>query len=203
MKRWLLTFLIVMFASTVMASSIHVTWPGNAASDHVANYNVYMKANNPSGYGFIKGQNIVGTTADTSYTVENLADSTYSFRITALDGNGNESAFSTASVITVDTTPPAQVGDPAIRARAKLIYVTWPKNASTDGVVRYKIYLRPNNADGSGFVKGQDIAGTVRGSIQGFSYIVTCASDYCVRVTAVDSKGNESEFSNPAYITVH
>jgi hypothetical protein len=204
MKRLVLTCLIVLlFFSVSMASSVRVVWPGNADKDGVVKYTIYMKANNTDGSGFVKGQDIAGTTTGTTYIVDNVLDSpSYCVRTTATDNEGNESAFSAPSYIVVDTTPPVKVGIPTLKYVKPKLTITWPGNASSDGVTKYRIYLQSDNTDGSGFVKGQNVIGTVKGNVLSYVYNIRYSSTYCVRITAVDAKGNESEFSNPAFTTV-
>lgn len=203
MKRLFLTSLIVILLSSIsMAASIRVVWPGNADADGVVKYTVYMKTN-ATGLGFIKGQDVVGTVdgSVTTYIIDNVSDApSYCVRLTASDGNGNESGFSAASFIKVDTTPPAQVGVPVLKLIGRKLIITWPSNAALDGVVKYKIYLKSDNTDGTGFEKGQDVIATVKATVRSYTYSLRYPSSYCVRVTAVDAAGNESDFSNPAYI---
>jgi len=212
MRRLFLAVLFVMLlASVSTATSISVMWPANPTSDGVVNYSVYMKANNSNGTGFVKGQDIVGTVQAVSgvtpnLLINNVVDSTnYCFRITATDDSGVESGFSLPAYTgVVDTVPPGKVGPPTIKlvrtTTSKYFVISWPFNPAADGVKRYKIYLRADNTDGSGFVKNQNLIGSVGSSIQTIKYIIKyTSSSYCVRVTAVDAIGNEGEFSNPAF----
>ena len=202
MKRLFLTSLIVILLSSIsMAASIRVVWPGNSDADGVVKYSIYMKADNVTGLGFIKGQDIVGAVAGTSYIIDNIPDSnSYCVRLTATDNDGNESDFSPASFIKVDTTAPSQVGLPILKLVGRKLIITWPSNAALDGVVKYKIYLKSDNTDGTGFEKGQDVIATVKATVRSYTYSLRYSSSYCVRITAVDASGNESDFSNPAYI---
>lgn len=216
MKRFVLTFIIVLLSiSTSLAASINVTWPRNAILDDVIKYTIYMRSDNTNGIGFVKGQDIVGTVTavsgvvSTSFSINSAPNSQSNcVRITATDSEGYESDFSLPSYI--DTAPPLKVGNPAVKVlrttskNSRNFYITWPKNSLSDGVAKYNIYMRSNNSDGSGFVKGTNIIGTVNGSTLKYSYtfkcgVLKCPSNYCVRITAVDFSGNESEFSNPAY----
>ena len=213
MKRLLLTALIVLLLSSVsMAMSIRVTWPQNPATDGITIYTIYMISNNTTGTGFVKGQNIVGKVGSaegvlpTTYFIENVVDSpSHCVRLTATNTNG-ESNFSLPSYVKVDTTPPAKVGNLTTRlviGRVNRLTVTWPFNAVSDGVTKYRIYIKAGNYDGSGFVKGEDVVGTVKGTIRSYTYNIRASShSFCVRVTAMDATGNESEFSNPAYFIV-
>jgi hypothetical protein len=206
MKKWILTVLIVMFLSSVsFATSLSVTWPNNAATDSVTKYNVYMR-NNTAGTGFVKGQDIVGTSVTPAYTIANVPDAGYSVRITALNGNG-ESAFSPVTTTVIDTTPPIKVKQPKVAIvrtwfTSKSLYITWYGNPASDNVAYYRIYVKLNNTDGSGFVKGQGITAQVKYNVLYYYYSLKYSSNYCVRVTAVDGFGNESDFSDPVFCKV-
>ena len=202
-RLFLIPLIVILLSSVSMATSVRIVWPGNSDADGVVKYTIYMKADNVTGLGFVKGQDIVGTVAGNtpSYIIDNVSDSiSYCIRLTASDSDGNESAFSPASYIKVDTTAPTQVGIPVLKLVGKKLVITWPSNAALDGVVKYKIYLRSDNTDGTGFEKGQDIIATVKANVRSYTYSLRYSSSYCVKITAVDAAGNESVFSNPAYI---
>lgn len=202
MKRlFLIPLIVILLSSISMSASIRIVWPGNSDADGVVKYTIYMKADNVTGLGFVKGQDIIGTVGTTSYIIDNVSDSvSYCVRLTATDSDGNESGFSPASYIKVDTTAPAQAGIPVLKLVGKKLVITWPSNAVLDGVVKYKIYLKSDNTDGTGFEKGQDIIATVKANVRSYTYSLRYSSSYCVKITAVDAAGNESVFSNPAYI---
>lgn len=211
MKRKIgLLFVVFLFftCNLFAAGSLKVSWNANAASENVTKYTVYIRANS-DGTGFIKGSNIAGTTAGTvtTLTISNLADSpNYCVRVTASNAV-DESDFSSPAYTGVfDFTAPAKVGTTTnpvklvLNSANKSITVTWPANLASDGVAKYNVYYLANNSDGTGFVKGVGIVGSVAGNVT--TYVMNNVADspnYCVRVTAVDSYTNESDFSDPVY----
>lgn len=97
MKRFILIALLVLIPTFAFSATVEVSWNANTEAD-MASYNVYQ------------GATLVGNVLHptTKYTVNNLADGTYSFSVTAVDTSGNESLRSDAVSIKIDTTAPAK-----------------------------------------------------------------------------------------------
>ncbi|WP_146146051.1 fibronectin type III domain-containing protein [Geodermatophilus tzadiensis] len=132
------------------------------------------------------GAEVVRVTG-TSWTDTGLAnDTTYAYRLAAVDGHANVSPTSDPAVTArpTDQTPPAAPTGLVATARDGSVELAWQANAEAD-VDRYVLYR-----DG---VEVARVAGTSRvdtGLVNG--------STYAYRVQAVDRHGNASALSDPA-----
>jgi fibronectin type 3 domain-containing protein len=82
---------IALSGTGVQASSHTVTLTWTASTSTVSGYNVYRSTTNGSGYAKIN-TSLVGAVSYTDSTVQN--STTYYYVTTAVDGSGNESAYS-------------------------------------------------------------------------------------------------------------
>jgi len=169
-------------ATVASCSQVNLSW--NASTDSGGSgfkgYNIYRNG------AFVK--QVLAPTTSTSDTGLS-AQTNYSYRVSAVDNAGNQSAQSTAAsattpACTTDTTPPTTpTGLVATGVSCSQVNLSW--NASTDsggsGLKGYNIYR--NGA----FVK-QVLAPATSTSDTGLSAQTT----YSYRVSAVDNAGNQS-----------
>jgi hypothetical protein len=108
MKKLLLSLVfVVLFAFSVFAASVEVTWNANTESD-LAGYKVYTST---SAAAFAGGTATLVATVNAptvSYIHANVVDGTFFYALTAFDASGNESVFSDIASIKVDTTAPGK-----------------------------------------------------------------------------------------------
>jgi fibronectin type 3 domain-containing protein len=179
-------------ATATGCSTASLSW--NAATDTggsgLKGYNVYRNG------AFLKQVAAPATgTTDSGLA----ASTTYTYRVSAVDNAGNQSAQSTASSITTsacstnDTTPPsAPTGVTAMATSCSAITVSW--NAATDtggsGLRGYNVYR-----NGAFWTEVQapstSVTDTGRAALTSYSYIVL----------AVDNANNGSGLSNTASAT--
>lgn len=162
--------------SSVMDTSIDITW--TASSDDVA----------VTGYKIYRGASLVGTSGTTSYHDSGLAPATdYSYTVKAYDAANNTSVESTA----LDTQTAFDTTDPSVPANLRAttrtdttIALAWDAASDNVGVSGYDIYR----------------GGTLITSTVGTSFTdsgLSVNSSYTYRVRAHDSSGNNSAQSAP------
>jgi len=136
-----------------------------------------------------------GTThSDTGLT----ASTSYSYRVTAVDGAGNESPLSAVASATThappaDTTPPTVPQNlTATALGTQRIDLSWAASTDTggSGLVGYRIY-RDGSTAALATVAGTTFPDTT----------VLANTTYSYQVTAIDGAGNESGLSNVASAT--
>ncbi len=179
-------------ATDVTYNSVSLSW--NASTDDatgVEEYEVY------------RGTTRIGATSSTSYTATALAPSTeYAFKVRAVDGAGNASAFSNAVTVTTSEltdndppTTPTGLSSPAQTINS--IELTWDASTDNIGISGYEVFLD----------------GELRAHVSGTSTTVhnlSPATQYAVTLRAEDVGGNVSPFSGalnvstrePSYATL-
>ncbi|MBI3004881.1 MAG: fibronectin type III domain-containing protein [Ignavibacteriales bacterium] len=171
-------------------NTITVKWRKNTDADFLR-YRIY-RGTSPS--PATKADSTTAGIADTSRTFTGLTNGTrYYFRVTAVDSAGNESAYSNeVSAVPADRIAPAAPQNLVVTdSTSTKIGLKWGKNAEAD-FLRYRIYraTSPNPATkvDSTTAGSTDTSKTFTGLSNG--------TRYYLRITAVDSAGNESAFSN-------
>ena len=166
-----------------------ITWTASTDNVGVAGYNVYLGESKVNiSPVTVTEYALTGLTANTGYTVS----------VSAVDAAGNESAKSEAASFTTleaeeekDTEVP---GVPTNVSAADVTQtgakVTWSEATDNVGVAGYNVYV--NEAK----VNEELVAGT-EFALTG----LTEATEYTVRVSAVDAAGNESARSEAATFT--
>ena len=152
--------------------SVALAWAPNGESD-LAGYNVYRRAADGT------WARLAGTTAN-AYTDSGLAAGTPStYRVTAVDATGNESAPSleASATPTGDVTPPAAPTGLQASPEDARVVLDWQDNP--DPVAGYRVYR-----DGAAVATVGTSAYTDAGRTNGVAY--------AYRVTAFDAAGNES-----------
>ncbi len=163
----------------VTGTTITLGW--NASSDnsgYMGHYNIY------------RDNVLVASTEETEYTDKNLAqDTSYSYRISAVDYAGNESAKGTAVTMAThfDETPPSVPENLRLEtATGTSLSFTWDASTDDTAVTGYKVY------------RGTKLLATVNASSRnytdtGLSPTVT----YSYYVSAFDAQNNTSAKSQP------
>ncbi|MEZ5566622.1 MAG: FG-GAP-like repeat-containing protein [Gammaproteobacteria bacterium] len=179
--------------TTVGTSRVDLSW--SAATDTggsgLAGYRVYRNGNSTP----------LASVSSTGYSDTGLSpNTTYTYKVSAYDAAGNESAQSTPplSITTPDVPPPDTIaptqptGLGANAISANRIDLAW--TAATDtggsGLAGYRIYRNGGS--------------TPLATVPGTTYVdlgLVASTTYSYQVTAVDGAGNESTLSNPASAT--
>ncbi|MBI4691488.1 MAG: DPP IV N-terminal domain-containing protein [Nitrospirae bacterium] len=166
-------------------SNVILKWEPNPETD-LAGYNVYK--NTDQGWIKINTASITGTT----YTEENLPNGTYTYRISAMDmiGNEGETSNEASAAINIELPqPPLNLIVTSITEGSSL-KISWEYN---DVAAGYNLYSA--NISGGPYTK-------VNSSLLNATYYddtgLTNGIAYYYVVTAVDSSGNESLYSNEA-----
>ena len=135
----------------------------------------------------------VASTNTTTYEDSNLApETTYEYRVSAVDGDGDESDLSdpaSATTLSVEAGPPPPENVTATEVGSTRIFVTWnPPSGSESVVAGYNVY---RDGDFVGFVVATAFTDT------GLSPETT----YRYTVSSVDDRGVEGERSEEASAT--
>ncbi|MFA6440044.1 MAG: LamG-like jellyroll fold domain-containing protein, partial [Bacteriovoracaceae bacterium] len=135
---------------------------------------------------------LVDSTANTSLTRSGLLEEKeYAYKVTAVDSTGYESAVSfSAADTTVDLIPPASPTTLAATPFDGYVDLTWDVNGETD-FAKYYIYsdTSPNPTTIVDSIFNPNTSFVTR-------TVLTNYTEYYFRVTAVDTNGNMSGFSN-------
>ena len=176
-------------ATDVTETTAKVTWSEATDNVGVVGYNVYLNETK------VNDTLVTGT----EYALTELTEATeYAVRVTAVDAAENESARSEAATFTTlkkeepkDTeapsVPTAVVAADITQTTAK---VTWDASTDNVGVAGYNVYVNEAKVNASPVtVTEYDLTG------------LTEATEYTVRVSAVDAAGNESARSEATTFT--
>jgi fibronectin type 3 domain-containing protein/flagellar hook assembly protein FlgD len=172
--------------ATPSGSNVILNWSANLEPD-IAGYNVYR--NSPDGWLKINSSLILEAT----YTDSNLLNGTYTYRVTALDTTGNESLPSNEASVTVNIgaiQPPQNLSVTPVPEGGALS-LTWEYPG--DPVAGYNLYR--STTSGGPYTKVNALL------ITSTAYLdtgLTNGTTYYYVVTAVDSIGNQSAYSNEA-----
>ncbi|MCX7570312.1 fibronectin type III domain-containing protein [Tumebacillus sp. DT12] len=155
----------------------NLSWDANT-EPNIVGYNVYMDGVK------INTSLVNGTT----YSVLGLTNGvTYSFTVTAVDADGNESPHSNVAYATPKDSWPPDVPQRVVTTGLDgQVDVKWDANTDSD-LAGYNLYQDGVKVNGALIT---DAFYSVTGLTNGTTYVYT--------VTAVDTSGNESEASSPA-----
>ena len=173
-------------ATEVTETTAKVTWSEATDNVGVVGYNVYLNE------AKVNDTLVTGT----EYSLTDLTAATeYSVTVTAVDAAENESAKSEAVVFTTEAekdteAPTAPTEVKATEVTETTAKVTWSEATDNVGVVGYNVYLNETKVNDT-LVTGTEYALTE----------LTEATEYAVRVTAVDAAENESARSEAATFT--
>ncbi|HEY8344237.1 MAG TPA: glycoside hydrolase family 48 protein [Bacillota bacterium] len=175
-------------ATTISAIQINLDWADNTEDD-LAKYKVY--AHTTPAFS-ISADTFIDETTDSKYSVGNLKPATtYYFKVTAVDTDGNESAPSVeVSAVTddPDTVPPsAPTGLTAMSGGTDRIILDWADNTESD-LAKYRVY----SGTTAGFaIEATSLVAEVVNSAYIHSGLAPGVRRY-YKVTAVDTSNNES-----------
>ena len=175
-------------ATTVSSTQINLNWVDNTDTD-LAKYKVY--ANTSPGFP-VNADTFIGETSVGDYNVTGLTPSTtYYFKVTAVDTDGNESNPSAeVSAVTddPDTVPPAApLNLTAVSGGTDRIILNWTDNTEGD-FAKYRVY----SGLSAGFSIGTaSLVAEVANSAYTHSGLTPGVKRY-YKVTAVDTSDNES-----------
>jgi fibronectin type 3 domain-containing protein len=168
-------------ATAVGSNRIDLEWSPSEDESGIAFYRVFREGVE------------VASTNTTNYEDSNLApETTYEYRVSAVDGEGDESDLSdpaSATTLSVEEGPPPPEQVTATEAGSTQIFVTWtPPSGSESEVVGYNVYREGNFV---GLVVATAFTDT------GLSPETT----YRYTVSSVDDRGVEGERSEEASAT--
>ena len=178
--------------SSVAASSsdagISVDWAANTEGN-VVGYNVYRSDSSSGTFSLL---NTGGLITDLNYTDVDAPSAEQSYyRVTAVDESGNESTYTqTSATRDADITPPAAPGNVTATGEPQGIVLNWNDNTELD-LAGYNVY-RASTSNGV-FTKLN-----TTGLLTTPTYTDTAAPANVTvyyQVTAVDTSGNESSFT--------
>lgn len=194
-----------LIATVISGSQINLSWTASTDNVGVNGYLVYRQ--DASGLNFIDNRAVfngsmfthIGCPSGTTFSDTNLtANSTYSYRVRAMDAAGNRSTYSnvvTATTQTLDTTPPtAPTSLTATTMSASDIDLAW--TASTDNVGVTGYLIEREDPGSSSFSQIGTSSGTTFNDTN-----LTSSSTYSYRVRATDAANNLSSYSNTASAT--
>jgi len=170
--------------ATASGSDVVLNWASDSEPD-LTGYNIFRN----TAQGWLKINQSIATV--TAYTDTNLLNGTYSYRVTAVDAAGNESLPSNEAVANVSVPSP----EPPVNLRVTPV----PEGGGLSTAWDY-----PGTAAGYTLYRSLTAGGpyTKIGSLlPGTSYLdsgLTNGTAYYYVVTAVDSIGNGSAYSNEA-----
>ena len=173
-------------ASEIAHTGAKLTWTASKDNVEVAGYNVYL--NNEK----VNDELITGTEYDLA---DLTANTEYNVTVTAVDAAGNESEKSEAATFTTEAekdteAPTAPTEVKATEVTETTAKLTWNEATDNVGVAGYNVYV--NEAK----VNEELVAGTEFALTD-----LTEATEYTVRVSAVDAAGNESARSEATTFT--
>jgi fibronectin type 3 domain-containing protein len=173
-------------ATTISATQINLSWSDNANNE--SGFNVYISTDGTTfGLSATLGANV------TTYSSTGLNPATtYYYRVTAFNGEGESASPSTASAATPNVPPLAPSGLSASAVSSNLVTLNWTDNANNESG-----FLIERSSDGINFTQ----IGTVGAGITTYANSgLAAATTYYYRVRATNSAGN-SAYSNIASAT--
>ena len=175
----------VSLSATPSATTINLIWQNCGGAVPLMQYKIYRGTDSTT-------QIAVDSTTATSYLDVGLSPLTdYFYRISAVDSSGFEGARSYAISATVVDEPPIAPQNLVATAGNGQVSLQWKENTEPD-FLRYRIYGGISTNPTS---KIDSTAGGINDTVKTITGL-TNGSTYYLRITAVDSAGNESGYSN-------
>lgn len=174
-------------AKATAYNKVALTWSASTDNIGVTSYVVYRDTVPVATLGNV-----------TSYTDTVSANTSYSYKVQAVDKAGNKSAASGAAQVTTPTAPDTQAptapGDLKVQAISKSqINLTWSASTDNFGVTGYDVYRART---GSTPTKIATVTGTSYGDTG-----LSASTDYSYYVIAKDGSGNQSQASTTVSAT--
>jgi hypothetical protein len=156
-------------------ANIELSWTTNTAA---TGYNIYLN-----------GELLKTVTAEKD-TIKNLLPGTqYSVEVEAFDADGNKSAKTSISVLTIDETAPSVPTELTGTPVETAIALSWTASTDNVGVTGYNVY----------------VGDVLNGKATGTTYTVTglnAAIAYSLSIEAVDAAGNKSAKTSISVSTI-
>ncbi|MDG0809350.1 fibronectin type III domain-containing protein [Cohnella rhizosphaerae] len=174
------------------AGGLVLNWSGATPAGAVR-YKIYQIQANPLLGSYYTIESLIGSTADTTYTVAQLpADKTkLSYRVEAVNGayqtSANGPAYEYGIDAGEDVSPPSWPSGAAGEQTARTangVTLAWPAAADNRAVTGYRVYASEPGAPGAVYAETAATTYAADG--------LTPDTDYVYYVTAVDAAGNES-----------
>ena len=194
--------------STVAGTSFTLSWDKATDEQTAQNgltYNLRV-GTTPGGYevmspmadslGFRRIPALGNVNHNTSWTLKNLTDGTYYWSVQAVDNAFSGSAFATEQSFTIDA-PPVPPTSLIATPGNQRVTLRWKMNPESD-VAKYRIYGGTFSNPTSKVDSTAGINDTTKTLIG-----LTNGTTYYYRITAVDTKGKESDYSNEVSVTPH
>jgi chitodextrinase len=181
-------------ATPASTSQINLSWTASTSAIGIANYAVQRC----QGAGCTNFAQVATTALRNVYSDTGLLSNTsYSYRVQAIDTTGTSSTFSNTATATTQTPqPPTAPSNLTVTAAsASQINLSWTASTSNVGLANYIVQRCP----GAGCTNFAQVATPV-----GTSYSDTgllSNTSYSYRVQAIDTAGNLSPFSTLASVT--
>ncbi|MEE8573512.1 MAG: fibronectin type III domain-containing protein [Gemmatimonadota bacterium] len=150
----------------------------------------WKRSKNTEEYKIYRDGNRVGETERTEYRDEGLQPATtYEYRVSAIDDDGDESDLSDAVQVTTDGTAPTTPTDlVATAVGPNRIDLEWSPSDDESGIAFYRV-----------FREGAEVAGPSTTIYEDSNLAPETTYEY--RVSAVNEDGDESDLSDPASAT--
>ncbi len=178
-------------ATAASASQINLSWTASTSAIGIANY-IVQRCQGGGCTTFAQ----VATPTGTSYSDTGLtANTSYSYRVEAVDTGGNLSSFSSTATAVTQAPPTAPTNLTATASSMTQINLSWTASTSAIGIANY-IVQRCQGAGCATFAQVATPTGTSYGDTG-----LSASTSYSYRVQAVDTAGNLSSFSTPASAT--
>jgi len=173
-------------ATTISSSAIDLSWEASTDNVGVAGYRIYRDGN------------YLGASSSTQYSNTGLTPSMeYSYRVSAYDARGNESAQSSSASATTESEPSGDEEAPTVpgslsatATSSTQIDLSWDASTDNLGVHGYRIYRDGNEVGSSSSTQYSDTG-------------LTPSTTYTYGVSAYDAAVNESGQSSPVSATTH
>jgi type VI protein secretion system component Hcp len=185
-------FTIICSCLQVFAGDVSLAW-NPSASDDVVGYKIYI-GNSSGNYN-----DTITIGNQTSYTVTDLSDGTYSFAVTAFDATGNESGFSNevsttvGATSTTDTTPPVISSVAASGITTSGATISWTTNEASTSRVEF--------GTSAGYGSTTSLNSSMQTSHAQVLSGLTANTVYHYRVISQDEAGNAAVSGDDTFMT--